>query len=70
LQALRHERGERRAADVVGCAVKVTRVATREIDDERLKQPAKSRSGKADAVANHLGKYGEIAVVAAKARWE
>ena len=66
-------RGERRPADVVGCAVTVARIATGEIEDTRMKQPAKRKSGlagsKARAAALEPERRSEIASVAAKARW-
>ena len=68
-------RGEKRPADVVGNAVKVARIATGEIEDEREA---------ASSAAAHLGKLGgaarassmtpeqrsEVARLAASARWK
>lgn len=66
-------RGERRPADVVGCAVHVAKIATGEIEDKKLKQPAKRKSGlagsKARAATLSPDRRSEIASVAAKARW-
>ena len=66
-------RGERRPADVVGCAVTVAKIATGEIEDTRLKQPAKRESGLAGAKARSAAlnpqKRSEIAKTAAAARW-
>ena len=66
-------RGERRPADIVGCAVTVAKIATGEIEDTELKQPAKRKSGlagsKARAAALSPDRRSEIASVAAKARW-
>ena len=62
-------RGERRPADVVGCAVTVAKVATGEIGDTKLKQPAKARSGRARAESLTPEKRKEIARRAAAARW-
>ena len=39
---MRGPRGESRLADITGCAVKVARLATGEVEDTRLKQLAKS----------------------------
>ena len=65
--------GERRPADVVGCAVTVAKIATGEIEDTRLKQPAKRKSGLAGAnarvAATTPARRREIASIAAKARW-
>lgn len=67
-------RGERRPADVVGCAVHVAQIATGEIEDTQLKQPAKRKGGlaggKARASSLKPERRSEIARVAAKARWE
>ena len=65
--------GQKRPADVVGCAVTVGRIATGEIEDTRLKQPAKRKSGQAGAkarvAATTPARRSEIAVTAAAARW-
>ena len=65
--------GERRPADTVGCAVTVARIATGEIEDTPMKQPAKRKSGlagsKARAATLTPERRSEIASVAAKARW-
>ena len=37
--------GQKRPADVIGCAVAVARIATGEDEDTRLVQPAKGKSG-------------------------
>ena len=66
--------GERRPADVVGCAVTVAKIATGEIEDTRLKQPAKRKSGKASGKARAASlspeRRSEIAMTAAAVRWE
>lgn len=66
--------GQKRPADVVGCAVTVARIATGEIEDTRLRQPAKRKSGMAGAKARVAAttptRRSEIASIAAKARWE
>jgi len=68
-------RGERRPADVIGCAVQVMRIATGEIEDTR-RDPAKEymrqgglKGGKARAVKLSAAKRKAIAKKAAKARW-
>lgn len=66
--------GQKRPADVVGCAVTVAKIATGEIeetleDQPRCKQPAKARSGKARAAALSPEERSNIAVVAASAKW-
>jgi len=65
--------GERRPADVVGCAVKVTRIATGEIEDIGYKQHAKRKGGLARAGARAKSLTArrriEISKSAAKARW-
>lgn len=69
--------GQKRPADVVGCAVRVMKIATGEIE-ENLKgapkrQPGRARSGKAGgrARADSLTpeRRSEIARAAATARW-
>jgi hypothetical protein len=44
-------RGESRPADVIGCAVAVARIATREAEDERYTTPGRVRSGRASSAA-------------------
>ena len=65
--------GQKRPADVVGCAVTVARIAIGESDETRLKQPAKRKSGLAGAQARVASttpeRRSEIASIAAKARW-
>src|SRR4051794_11417702 len=43
--------GERRPADANACAVKVAKIATGELDDERYTAPGRRRSGAAGAEA-------------------
>ncbi len=43
--------GERRSANVVGCAVKVARIATGEIEETPIKKSGRVRSGRAGANA-------------------
>ena len=65
--------GERRPADIVGCAVQVAKIATGEIKDTKLKYPAKHNSGvaggKARAKSLSKAERKEIAKKAAEARW-
>ena len=67
--------GQKRPADVVGCAVHVAMIATGEIetDETTYVQPAKARSGKAGARARADAltpeRRSEIARRAAAARW-
>ena len=66
--------GERRPADAIGRAVHVARIATGEIEDTKLEQPAKRRSGLAGAKARQenttADQRREIARKAANVRWE
>lgn len=66
--------GQKRPADVVGCAVTVAKIATGEIEDTQLKQPAKRKAGRAGAKARSEAlspeRRTEIARVAAAARWD
>ena len=41
----RGPQGQKRPADVIGCAVAVARIATGEDEDTRFDQPAKRKSG-------------------------
>ena len=43
--------GQKRPADVIGNAVHIARIATGEVEDTKLKQPAKRASGLAGAKA-------------------
>ena len=65
--------GERRPADAIGLAVHVARIATGEIEDTKLEQPAKRRSGLAGAKARAekltAEERREIARKAAAGRW-
>ena len=65
--------GQRRPADVVGCAVHVARIATGEIEDTKLRQPAKRKAGLAGAKkrADKLtaDERRQIATKAAIVRW-
>ena len=66
-------KGERRPADVVGCAITVAKIATGEIEDTKLESPGRRKSGKAGgkARAQALSKEDrrKIAKKAAAARW-
>ena len=66
--------GQKRPADVIGNAVQIARIATGEIEDTRLKQPAKRVSGLAGANARALATSQEdrvaIAKIAASSRWK
>jgi hypothetical protein len=65
--------GQTRPADVIGNAVHIARIATGEIEDTALKQPAKRASGLAGAKARQENtteaQRREIAERAAAARW-
>ena len=43
--------GQKRPADVIGCAVHVAKIATGEIEETTYKQPNKTKSGRAGAKA-------------------
>lgn len=69
-------RGQKRPADVVGCAVHVARIATGEIEEtleEPKRQPNRAKGGraggKARAAALSSARRSEIAAAAASARW-
>jgi hypothetical protein len=68
-------RGQKRPADLIGCAVMVARLATGEIEEELgpEKSPGKVRSGLAGAKARAESLTPEerrkVAKVAAEARW-
>ena len=65
--------GEKRPADVVGCAVAVARTATGEIDEIPIKKSGRVRSGHAGATARAESltpkQRTKIARKAANARW-
>jgi hypothetical protein len=65
--------GQTRPADAIGLAVHIGRIATGEIQDTELKQPAKRASGLAGAKARQENtteaQRREIAERAAAARW-
>lgn len=65
--------GQRRPADAIGNVVHIARIATGEIEETTLKQPAKRNSGLAGAKARVANTTPEdrkaIAQMAAAARW-
>ena len=65
--------GQKRPADVAGCAVMVAKIATGEITDSSQEKSGRVRSGYAGAAARaaKLGKVrrSEIAKKAASSRW-
>ena len=66
--------GQTRPADAIGLAVHIARIATGEIEDTALKQPAKRVSGLAGSMArsDSLSEEDrrEIAKLAAEVRWK
>lgn len=66
--------GQKRPADVIGNAVQIARIATGEVDNMKLKQPAKRASGFAGAKARQENtteaQRRDIAERAAAARWD
>ncbi len=73
----RGPQGQKRPADVVGCAVHVMKIATGEITetlDEPKRNPNRAKGGraggKARATALAPERRREIAAAAAAARWE
>lgn len=66
--------GQKRPADVIGNAVHIARIATGEIEDTKLTQPAKRASGLAGARARaeslSEADRREIAKLAAEVRWK
>lgn len=67
-------RGEKRPADVIGCAIMVAKIATGEVEDVPMRSPGRMRSGKAGAKARMHNTTSEqrvgIAKKAAAARWK
>ena len=66
--------GQMRPADVIGNAVHIARIATGEIEETGLRQPAKRASGLAGAKARaeslSESDRAEIAKLAAEVRWK
>jgi hypothetical protein len=69
----RRPQGQRRPADAIGNAVHIAQIATSDIEDTTLQQPAKRNSGLAGAKARVQNTTSEdrkvIAQKAAAARW-
>lgn len=69
----RGPRGERRPADMIGCAITVAKIATGEIEEELKTPSGKVRSGRAGAEARAkkltAPERRDIAKRAAAARW-
>ena len=65
--------GERRPADVVGCAITVAKISTGEIEEETYEAPGRKKSGQAGGKARAQKltseERKEIARKAAAARW-
>jgi hypothetical protein len=65
--------GQQRPADIIGNAVHIAKIATGEIEETSLKQPAKRKSGLAGAKARAekltAEERSEIAKIAARRRW-
>jgi hypothetical protein len=67
-------RGEKRPADVIGCAILVAKIATGEVEDVPMRSPGRMRSGKAGANKRMhnttAAQRVEIAKKAAAVRWK
>lgn len=67
-------KGQKRPANVVGCAITVAKIATGEVEDERYSAPGRRKSGEAGAKARTEALTAEqrraIAMKAAAARWK
>lgn len=67
-------RGERRPADIIGCAVMTARLATGEIDETPKPKSGKTRSGEAGSKARAeqltSQERSSIAKKAAEVRWK
>ena len=66
--------GEKRPADVIGCATMVAKIATKEIhepkiDEKAVVRKAGRKGGKARAASLSPSERKEQAAMAAKARW-
>lgn len=70
----RGPQGQKRPADVIGCAVVVAKIATGEAQEERVKPSGRVKSGRAGgparAAALTAKERSVIARKAANARWE
>jgi len=62
-------KGQKRPADVIGCAVHVAKIATGEIEETPIR-PKGSIGGKARAQLLSSSERSEIASLAAKRRWQ
>ncbi|KPP86621.1 MAG: Exotoxin A binding [Rhodobacteraceae bacterium HLUCCO07] len=66
--------GQKRPADVIGNAVHIAKIATGEIEENTLEQPAKRESGLAGTKVRHEStievQRAGIARKAANARWK
>ena len=66
--------GQKRPADVIGCAVAVAKIATGEIDESGYRQPNKVKGGKAGAQSRSDAltpeQRSEIGRIAAFSRWK
>ena len=67
-------RGERRPADVIGCAIMSARLATGEIEESPKPKSGRTKSGKAGGAARAASLTKKertvIAKMAAKTRWK
>lgn len=67
-------KGEKRPADVIGCAITVAKIATGEIEDTLQEKSGRVRSGIAGAKARAISltpdDRSKIATLAANARWK
>ena len=70
----RGPQGQKRPADVIGCAITVAKIATGQITEEPKAKSGRTRSGAAGAKARTEALTGEerrqIAKKAAAARWK
>lgn len=66
--------GQKRPADLIGCAVTVAKIATGEVEESGYCQPRKKNSGLAGAMARRDSlssiRRSEIAKDAANRRWQ
>ncbi len=66
--------GQKRPADVIGCAVTVAQIATGEIEERVKEKSGRTKSGKAGSAARNktltAEERSEIAKLAAEVRWK
>ena len=64
--------GQKRPADVIGCAIKVAKIATGELEEEAVSKTRIGglKGGKARAKKLTPSRRAEIAKLAANARWK